>query len=438
MDDLKNFRQFGSKTAGHPEYRECPGIDITTGPLGTGFASAVGMAIGMKNCAARSGLDKIDLADQKIYVIAGDGCMMEGVSSEAASLAGHLALDNIICFYDSNRITIEGGTDLAFSEDVAARFAAYNWRVINIENANDIAQCDKALAEAQKPDGRPTLIIGKTEIGFGAPNKQGKSSSHGEPLGVEEVALLKENIGMPSDSFLVLDDVRNFCDKRVAELIADAKVYDEKYKAFAAANVEGAELIKKLTRQEIPADLKEQLFSVVPTDGKDVATRNIGGIVAVDFIDMANEEDRIAVNEELKKYLALDNTKCNVLPMNELCVTTFTRKRIGNDVLEYLVKPCSACGGMGHVHEDIFVVTRLRAALLNCFADGNTTAVVDLNVRIMKKILQEGLFSIEAKGRWKDNQIYFIPHKTFKEDFFTVRGETEGPLNLPEHAHLLQ
>lgn len=279
MDDLKNFRQFGSKTAGHPEYRECPGIDITTGPLGTGFASAVGMAIGMKNCAARSGLDKTDLADQKIYVIAGDGCMMEGVSSEAASLAGHLALDNIICFYDSNRITIEGGTDLAFSEDVAARFAAYNWRVINIENANDIAQCDKALAEAQKSDGRPTLIIGKTEIGFGAPNKQGKSSSHGEPLGVEEVALLKENIGMPSDSFLVLDDVRNFCDKRVAELIADAKVYDEKYKAFAAANVEGAELIKKLTRQEIPADLKEQLFSVVPTDGKDVATRNIGGIV---------------------------------------------------------------------------------------------------------------------------------------------------------------
>ena len=165
--------------------------------------------------------------------------------------------------------------------------------------------------------------------------------------------------------------------------------------------------------------------------------RNIGGIVAVDFIDMVNEEDRIAVNEELQKYLALDNTKCNVLPMNELCVTTFTRKRIGNEVLEYLVKPCSSCGGMGHVHEDIFVVTRMRAALLNCFADGHTTAVVDLNVRIMKKILQEGLFAIEAKGRWKDKNIYFIPHKTFKEDHFTIRGETGEPLNLPEHAHHL-
>ena len=237
------------------------------------------MAIGLKNCAARSGLDKTDLANQKIYVIAGDGCLMEGVASEGASLAGHLALDNIICFYDSNRITIEGGTDLAFSEDVAARFSAYNWRVITIDNANDIAQCDKALAEAQKSDGRPTLIIGKTEIGFGAPNKQGKSSSHGEPLGVEEVALLKENIGMPSDSFLVLDEVRNFCDKRTAELVADAAKYDAEYKKFAAENPDGAELIKKLTRQEIPANLKEILISVVPTDGKDVATRNIGGLM---------------------------------------------------------------------------------------------------------------------------------------------------------------
>ena len=165
--------------------------------------------------------------------------------------------------------------------------------------------------------------------------------------------------------------------------------------------------------------------------------RNVGGIVAVDFIDMANEEDRIAVNEELKKYLALDNTKCNVLPMNELCVTTFTRKRVGNEVLAYLVKPCSSCSGMGHVHEDIFVITRIRAALLDCFADGNTVAVVDVNAHIMKKILHEKLFSIEMKGRWKDKQIYLIPHKTFKEDYFTVRGETETPLDLPDFTHSL-
>ena len=188
-------------------------------------------------------------------------------------------------------------------------------------------------------------------------------------------------------------------------------------------------------------NLKDTVLQTNLVAAKEIARqmrlRNVGGIVAVDFIDMLNEEDRIAVNEELQKHLALDNTKCNVLPMNELCVTTFTRKRIGNEVLEYLVKPCSSCGGMGHVHEDIFVVTRMRAALLNCFADGHNTAVVDLNVRIMKKILQEGLFAIEAKGRWKDKNIYFIPHKTFKEDHFTIRGEMGDPLNLPEHTHHL-
>ena len=188
-------------------------------------------------------------------------------------------------------------------------------------------------------------------------------------------------------------------------------------------------------------NLKDTVLETNLVAAKEIARqmrlRNVGGIVAVDFIDMANEEDRIAVNEELKKYLALDNTKCNVLPMNELCVTTFTRKRVGNEVLAYLVKPCSSCSGMGHVHEDIFVITRIRAALLDCFADGNTVAVVDVNAHIMKKILHEKLFSIEMKGRWKDKQIYLIPHKTFKEDYFTVRGESETPLDLPDFTHSL-
>ena len=152
---------------------------------------------------------------------------------------------------------------------------------------------------------------------------------------------------------------------------------------------------------------------------------------------MANEEDRITVNTELQNALALDNTKCNVLPMNELCITTFTRKRVGNEVLAYLVKPCSSCSGMGHVHEDIFVITRIRAALLDCFADGNSIAVVDVNAHITKKILNEKLFAIEMKGRWKDKQIYLIPHKTFKEDHFTVRGEAEETLDLPDFAHPL-
>lgn len=189
-------------------------------------------------------------------------------------------------------------------------------------------------------------------------------------------------------------------------------------------------------------NLEETVFETNLVAAREIARqmrlRNVGGIIAVDFIDMTEEEHRLAVTEELKKYLSLDDTKCKVLPMNELCVTTFTRKRIGNEVLAYLVKPCPACGGMGHVHDDIFVITRMRTAILTCFADGNEAVVVDLNGHVMKKILQEGLLSIEAKKRWKNKQVYFIPHKTFKEDFFVVRGEKTLNPALPENAQLLQ
>lgn len=170
---------------------------------------------------------------------------------------------------------------------------------------------------------------------------------------------------------------------------------------------------------------------------RQVRLRNVGGIVAVDFIDMAEEEHRIAVNEELTECLALDNTKCKVLPMNELCVTTFTRKRVGSDMLSYLVKPCANCGGMGHVHEDIYVIARLRSNILDCVAEGNKVVIVDLNAQIMKKIFTEGMLSIEAKGRWKDKQIYLVPHKTFKENYFTIRGEKNDEVDLPEIAHRL-
>ena len=143
-----------------------------------------------------------------------------------------------------------------------------------------------------------------------------------------------------------------------------------------------------------------------------------------------------ADNEELKKYLLLDNTKCNVLPMSELCVTQFTRKRVGNDVLSYLVKPCEHCKGNGHVHEDMFVISRMRADLLDLFADGRETAIVDLNHRILDKIFDNGLFTPEIKQRWKDKKIYFVPHKTFREDFYFVRGELPSP--LPEKARMLK
>lgn len=186
------------------------------------------------------------------------------------------------------------------------------------------------------------------------------------------------------------------------------------------------------------SSLEETVFAVNLTAAREIARqvrlRNIGGIVVVDFIDMTNEAHKEAVTEELRKYLSLDKAKCNVFPMSELCITQFTRKRAGRNVLAYLEKSCPHCGGAGYVHDDIFVVTRIRTALLDYFADGFASAVVDLNVNIMNKILNEGLFSIEAKNRWKDKQIYFIPHKTYKEDFFSVRGESGNDLRLPENA----
>ncbi len=187
--------------------------------------------------------------------------------------------------------------------------------------------------------------------------------------------------------------------------------------------------------------LEETVFAVNMEAAKEIARqvrlRNIGGIVVVDFIDMAEEAHREAVTEELKKYLNDDKAKCNVLPMSELCLTQFTRKRVGSATFSYLVKPCAECAGKGHVPADVFVVTRLRAEILDCFADGYNAAIVELNERIMQKILSEGLFSREAKGRWKDKRVYFIPHKTYKEEQFSVRGETASVLQLPNKAQLL-
>lgn len=186
---------------------------------------------------------------------------------------------------------------------------------------------------------------------------------------------------------------------------------------------------------------EETVFAVNLQAAKEIARqvrlRNVGGIVVVDFIDMVQEEHRQQITQELKKYLELDKAKCNVLPMSELCITQFTRKRVGDDAQTVLQKPCPHCIGKGFVHEDIFVITRLRTEILNCFAGGYQSAIVELNENIMKKILQEGMFSIEARGRWKDKRIYFIPHKTFKEDYFTVYGDNAQVLNLPDKAQIL-
>ena len=170
---------------------------------------------------------------------------------------------------------------------------------------------------------------------------------------------------------------------------------------------------------------------------RQVRLRNIGGIITVDFIDMLDQDHKEQVTQTLREYLSHDNAKCNVLPMNDLCVTLFTRKRVGNDMHSYLVKPCPYCAGKGHVHDDLFVITRIYARILDCFANGNSAAIVELNEGIMRKILQEGFFTEAANSRWKNKRVYLIPHKTYKESCFSVRGENASVLTLPDKAQLL-
>ncbi len=276
MDDLKQFRQLGSKTPGHPEYGHTPGVEVTTGPLASGLASAVGMAIGLKQLAARIGAPAELFDKQKVYVISGDGCIMEGTSHEACSLAGHLKLNNLILFYDDNKITIEGNTNLAMSEDVAARYEAYGWNVLKVNG-----QCPKqiiaALILANACKDKPSIIIGATTIGYGAPNLAGSSKSHGAPLGADELAAAKAALGFdPEQSFVVPEDVREFCDKIIADKKADAAEWDAKFEAWkAGASAEQKNLLDAILNKTVPADIKEQLMAAVPA--KELASRASSG-----------------------------------------------------------------------------------------------------------------------------------------------------------------
>ncbi len=208
MEELKNFRQWASKTPGHPENFLAEGIETTTGPLGQGFGNAVGMAIAEKYLAAQFNEPGFEVVDHYTYGICSDGDLMEGISHEAASLAGHLGLGKLIFFYDDNEISIDGSTDLAFTEDVALRFEAYNWHIERVDDGNDLEAIDAAIGRAHAESDRPSLILVRTEIGYGSPNKQNTASAHGEPLGEEELRLAKRNLGWPEDSsFLVPDEV---------------------------------------------------------------------------------------------------------------------------------------------------------------------------------------------------------------------------------------
>ncbi len=207
LEDIKNFRQWGSKTPGHPEMGCTPGVETTTGPLGQGFANAVGMALAERHLAAVFNRPGHEIVDHYTYVMAGDGDMMEGISSEAASFAGHMGLSRLICIYDDNRITIEGKTDITFSEDVALRFKAYHWQVLRVDDGNDTGAIIDAIREARDERSRPSLIVLRTHIAYGSPNKQDSSDAHGSPLGEEEVRLTKKNLGWPTEeNFMVPEE----------------------------------------------------------------------------------------------------------------------------------------------------------------------------------------------------------------------------------------
>lgn len=275
IEDLKQFRQLGSKTPGHPEYGHTPGVEVTTGPLASGLASAVGMAIGLKQLVARIGAPQELFKNQKVYVVSGDGCIMEGTSHEACSLAGHLKLDNLILFYDSNKITIEGSTSLAMSEDVGARFEAYGWNVLKI-NGQCPRQIEAAVTLAQSCKDKPTIIIGETTIGFGSPHLAGTAKSHGAPLGEDELKATKAALGFdPEQSFVVPEDVRGFLSDCITEKKADAAEWDAQFDAWKSSSPDGAALLEAILRKEIPADLEARLLAAVPE--KDVATRASSG-----------------------------------------------------------------------------------------------------------------------------------------------------------------
>ena len=276
IEQLERFRQLGSETPGHPERGDTPGVEITTGPLGQGFANAVGFALAEAMLAARYNRPGHDVVDHRTWFICSDGDLMEGISHEAASIAGFLGLEKLIGIWDDNHISLDGPTTLSFGEDVPARFAAYGWRVIRVEDGNDIAAIDAAMTEASVPDGRPTLIACRTHIGFGSPNKQDTSSAHGSPLGPDEVAATKRAYGWPEDAqFLVPDEVAAWA-RELAERGRGLQAeWDARVAAYTAAHPAEAAELARVGVGRLPEGWEDALPAFAA--GESIATRASAG-----------------------------------------------------------------------------------------------------------------------------------------------------------------
>lgn len=274
LDDIKNFRQLHSKCAGHPEVDLTPGVETTTGPLGQGLATSVGFAIAEKWLEEYFNRDGFKIFDYKVYAVAGDGCMMEGVSSEAASLAGHLNLDNLIWIYDNNHITIDGNTRLAFSEDVAARFLAYNWNVQRVGDANDLDMLERALRVANSEKERPSLIIVDSHIAYGSPHKQDTAGAHGTPLGEDEIKATKAYYGWPVDKkFYIPDEVKQYREEVISKGRKISSEWNVLFNAYEKKYPDLAEQIKLMSENKTP-QCWEDCLPEFKSDAKGIPGRN--------------------------------------------------------------------------------------------------------------------------------------------------------------------
>jgi transketolase len=279
LDDLVNFRQWKSKTPGHPEFGETPGVETTTGPLGQGIGNAVGMALAARHLAARFDRPGHDILRHRVYFLAGDGDLMEGISHEAASLAGHLGLGNLIGIYDDNRVTIDGPTSLSCSEDPTGRFEAYGWQVLHVEDGNDLRALDQAIVVAKEESSRPSLIVVRTHIAFGSPNKQDTSASHGAPLGEEEIRLTKQRLGWPYEApFTVPDGALAEWRRCVERGAALEGAWNEAFQRYQLAEPQLADELLRRLAGELPVGWEDAL-PVFSSDDGVMATRKASGQV---------------------------------------------------------------------------------------------------------------------------------------------------------------